>query len=71
MSPTEQREGIEAGRLDMFVVPAVLGPASALAALLLPLSAPPVLWSLPGCLYVLMYLIGPLTTRFGRRHGLA
>lgn len=54
-----------------WIVPAVLGLASALAALLMPLSAPPMAWSLPGLLYVLMFLIGPLTARFRQRHGLA
>jgi hypothetical protein len=55
----------------VWTVPAVRGLASALIALLMPLSAPPLLWSLPGFLYMLMFLIGPLTTRFRRRHGLA
>lgn len=53
-----------------WMVPAVLGLLSALLALLLPLSAPALLWSLPGWLYFLMFLIGPLTTRFRRRHGM-
>jgi uncharacterized membrane protein len=70
-----RREGfspLDAQREQLvWTVPAVLGLASALIALLLPLSAPPLLWSLPGFLYVLMFLIGPLTTRFRRRHGLA
>jgi hypothetical protein len=34
-------------------------------------SAPPLLWSLPGWLYALMFLIGPLTSRFRRRHGMS
>jgi uncharacterized membrane protein len=70
-----RREGfspLEAQREQLvWTVPAALGLASALIALLMPLSAPPVLWSLPGFLYVLMFLIGPLTSRFRRRHGLA
>jgi hypothetical protein len=53
-----------------WMVPAVLGLLSALLALLLPLLAPALLWSLPGWLYFLMFLIGPLTTRFRRRHGM-
>lgn len=52
-------------------VPAALGLASALLALLLPTAAPPLCWALPGMLYALMFLIGPLTARFRRRHGLA
>ncbi|SEI63953.1 TMEM175 family protein [Frateuria terrea] len=70
-----QREGfspLDAQREQLvWIVPALLGLASALIAVLMPLSAPPVLWSLPGFLYVLMFLIGPLTSRFRRRHGLA
>jgi hypothetical protein len=49
----------------------VLGLLSALLALALPVSAPPLLWSLPGWLYALMFLIGPLTSRFRRRHGMS
>jgi uncharacterized membrane protein len=114
MGLTEQREGIETGRLDMFVDGAfaftltllVIGgdrvPNSA-AALLHVLGGIPAfavcfsliacfrhghvrrrrrcpradgtgLWLsllLPGILYVLMFLIGPLTARFRRGHGLA
>jgi uncharacterized membrane protein len=70
-----RREGfspLQAQREQLvWTVPTALGLASALIALLLPLSAPPLLWSLPGFLYMLMFLIGPLTTRFRRRHGLA
>ena len=51
-------------------VPAVLGLTSALIALLLPLSVPPVAWAVPGYLYALMFVIGPLTKRFRRRHGM-
>lgn len=54
-----------------WTVPTALGLASAVLTLLLPLSAPPLLWTLPGFLYGLMFLIGPLTTRFRRRHGMA
>lgn len=81
MSLTEQREGIDAGRLDMFVDGAfaftltllVIGgdvvPDSA-EALLLSAPAPSPLWALPGFLYALMFLIGPLVARFRRRHGM-
>lgn len=51
-----------------WTVPAVLGLLSAVLALLLPLSGPGLAWSLPGWLYSLMFLIGPLTARFRRRH---
>jgi len=65
-SPLEaQREQL------VWSVPAALGLASALLALLLPTSAPQFCWALPGLLYMLMFLIGPLTARFRRRHGLA
>jgi uncharacterized membrane protein len=53
-----------------WLVPTVLGLLSALLALALPASAPPLLWSLPGWLYMLMFLIGPLATRFRQRHGM-
>jgi uncharacterized membrane protein len=63
--------GLEAQRERLaWTVPTVLGLASALAALALPLTAPQALWSLPGWLYGLMFMIGPLTTRFRRRHPL-
>jgi len=55
----------------VWTVPGVLGLASALAALAMPLDAPPLCWALPGMLYALMFLIGPLTARFRRRHALA
>lgn len=65
----EGRSPLDAQREQLaWVVPAVLGLASALAALAMPLSAPPWCWALPGMLYVLMFLIGPLTSRFRRRH---
>ena len=54
----------------VWMVPTVLGLASAALALLLPLSAPSPLWALPGFLYALMFLIGPLVARFRRRHGM-
>lgn len=59
-------------RLERLVwaVPTVLGLLSAALALLLPLSSPSLCWALPGWLYALMFLIGPLTTRFRRRHGM-
>lgn len=52
-------------------VPAAIGLASALVALLIPDGAPGILWMLPGTMYVLLFLIGPVTARFRRRHGLA
>jgi uncharacterized membrane protein len=68
----EARSPLQA-RLEQlsWTVPTVLGLLSALLALALPVSAPPLLWSLPGWLYALMFLIGPLTSRFRRRHGLS
>ncbi|MEO7066187.1 MAG: TMEM175 family protein [Rhodanobacter sp.] len=53
-----------------WVVPMVLGLLSALLALSMPLSLAPIWWSLPGWLYALMFLIGPVTTRFERKHGM-
>jgi uncharacterized membrane protein len=53
-----------------WTVPALVGLASALTALALPATVPGLCWALPGGLYVLMFLVGPLTTRFRRRHGL-
>jgi uncharacterized membrane protein len=71
----EQRDGVSPlpAQLEQlrWQVPATLGLLSALLALLLPLSVPPWYWSLPGWLYALMFLIGPLTKRFRRRHGRA
>ncbi|MEO7072408.1 MAG: TMEM175 family protein [Rhodanobacter sp.] len=57
-------------RLERLVwtVPAVLGLLSALCAVALPTSAPQIYWGLPGMLYSLMFLIGPLSTRFRRKH---
>lgn len=65
----EHRSPLDAqrGRL-VWSVPTVLGLASALAALMMPLDAPQGSWALPGMLYVLMFLIGPLVGRFRRRH---
>lgn len=54
-----------------WVVPMVLGLLSALLALLMPLAAASLWWTLPGWLYALMLLIGPLTKRFERKHGMS
>lgn len=51
-----------------WTVPAVLGVLSALLALALPVTAAPWWWSVPGWLYGLMFLIGPLTNWFRKRH---
>ena len=53
-----------------WVVPMVLGLLSALLALSMPLTIAPWWWSLPGWLYALMFLIGPVTKRFERKHGM-
>lgn len=53
-----------------WLVPATLGLCSALLALILPMGLSPWLRSIPGWLYVLMFLIGPLTTHFRQRHGM-
>jgi len=66
------RSPLEAQREQLvWTVPTVLGLASTLLALLIPLTAPGLCWALPGMLYSLMFLIGPLTARFRRRHALA
>lgn len=52
-----------------WLVPTGLGLLSALLALLISLSAGPLWWMLPGWLYALMFLIGPLNTRMRRRQG--
>lgn len=49
-------------------VPAVVGLASAVVAMLLPLSAPGWIWAIPGFMYSLLFLISPVTDRFDRRH---
>ena len=55
--------------MRVWLVPALIGSASALTALLLPLDAPGWCWSLPGLMYSLLFLIGPVVTRFNRRYG--
>ncbi len=63
------RDSFEARREQMtWLVPAALGLLSALLALLLPLSAQPLWWMLPGWVYMLMFLIGPFSRRLARRH---
>jgi len=52
-------------------VPTVLGLASTLAAAAIPMTAPEVCWAVPGMLYSLMFLIGPLVGRFRRTHAAA
>jgi len=52
-------------------VPAAIGLASALTALLMPLSVPGWMWSIPGFMYTLLFLIGPVVNRFNRRYGVA
>lgn len=79
MSLTEQRERSDTGRLDMFVggafallaLPVIGGDAVPGSAEALLLSAPSSLWALPGFLYALMFLSGPLVARFRRRHGMS
>ena len=66
-----------AGNLDarremrIWSVPAAIGLASALTALLMPLSVPGWMWSIPGFMYTLLFLIGPVVNRFNRRYGVA
>lgn len=55
--------------MRVWSVPALIGLASALLALVLPLSAPAWLWTLPGFMYSLLFLIGPVVNRFNRRYG--
>jgi len=57
--------------MRIWAVPAAIGLASALTALLLPLSAPGWVWSIPGCMYSLLFLIGPVVTRFNKRYAQA
>ncbi|HEV2540916.1 MAG TPA: TMEM175 family protein [Frateuria sp.] len=68
----EGRSPLDAQRERLvWTVPTVLGLGSALLAVLMPASSPPLSWGLPGMLYSLMFLIGPLTARFRRRHARA
>ena len=55
----------------LWSVPTAVGLLSALVALALPSSASPSWWGLPGFMYFLMALTGPIMRRFRRRHGLA
>ena len=57
--------------MRIWSVPAAIGLASALTALLLPLSAPGWAWSIPGFMYSLLFLIGPVVNRFNRRYAQA
>ncbi|WEN15259.1 TMEM175 family protein [Rhodanobacter sp. AS-Z3] len=54
--------------MQIWSVPAVIGLLSALVALLMPLSVPGWMWSIPGMIYWLLFLIGPVTDRFDRCH---
>jgi uncharacterized membrane protein len=55
----------------LWSVPTAVGLLSAVVALALPLSAPQGWWGLPGFVYFLMALTGPVMRGFRRRHGLA
>jgi len=57
--------------LRVWLVPSLIGLGSALIALLLPLSAPLWMWMIPGFMYALLFLIGPVVGRFDRRYGTA
>lgn len=54
--------------MRVWAVPAAIGLGSALLALLLPLAAPPWMWTLPGFMYALLFLIGPVVKHFDRHH---
>jgi hypothetical protein len=54
--------------MRIWAVPAVIGLASALVALLMPLSVPGWMWSIPGFMYSLLFLIGPVVNQFNRRY---
>lgn len=63
---------LEARReMCVWSVPALIGMASALTALLLPQRSPTWLWMLPGMMYSLLFLIGPVVRRFDRLHAAA
>jgi uncharacterized membrane protein len=57
--------------MRVWSVPALTGLASALTALLLPDGAPGWIWTLPGFMYSLLFLIGPVVNRFNRRYATA
>lgn len=54
--------------IRVWSVPALVGLVSTLTALLIPDSAPPWVWVVPGVMYSLLFLIGPVVDRFNRRH---
>lgn len=54
----------------LWSVPTTIGLLSVLVSLLLPLSVTGWWWGLPGFIYFLMVLIGPIMRRFRRRHGM-
>jgi len=55
----------------LWSIPMAIGLLSTAIALLLPASAPSGWWGLPGFVYFLMGMIGPIMRRFRRRHSLA
>lgn len=57
--------------MRIWSVPAAIGLGSALTALVLPLSSPSWMWSIPGFMYSLLFLIGPVVNRFNRRYARA
>jgi len=69
-----EREGFDArfARLGqrLWIVPAAIGFASALTAIVIPNSASGGWWLIPGFMYVLLFLLGPVASHFRRNHGL-
>jgi len=53
----------------LWSIPTVIGLLSVLISLILPLSAPGGWWGLPGFVYFLMALTGPIMRRFRRKYG--